>query len=213
MKAAIIQSNYLPWKGYFDIIHDVDKFVFLEDVQYTKNDWRNRNLIKTPQGTTWITVPVKGGIHQMIFEAEINYSQRWVDKQIKTIQSNYAASPYYYSYCDEINSIFNLKPATISELNISGIKKICKLLDLNTEFINSKDLNVGGHKDDKVIGICQQIGAEEYVSGPAAKDYIDNSKFENAKISLQYKDYSGYPEYSQLWGGIYPHRIHYRPDL
>jgi hypothetical protein len=200
MKSAIIQSNYLPWKGYFDIIHDVDIFVFLEDVQYTKNDWRNRNIVKTSQGTAWITVPVLGGTHQMIYEAKIDNSRNWAEKHMKTIQSNYAAAPYYHSYCDEINSIYAVEALTISELNIVGIKTICKLLDLNTEFVNSIDLDVSGHKDDKLIEICQQIGAEEYLSGPAAKDYIDDSKFESADISLQYKDYSGYPEYPQLWG-------------
>lgn len=202
MKAAIIQSNYLPWKGYFDIIHDVDIFVFLEDVQYTKNDWRNRNIVKTPQGTAWITVPVLRGIHQMIYEAKIDNSRNWAEKHMKTIQGNYAAAPYYHSYCDEINSIYAIEALTISELNIVAIKIICKLLGLNIEFVNSKDLDVGGHKDDKLIDICQQIGAEEYLSGPAAKDYINNSKFESAGISLQYKDYSGYPEYPQLWGGF-----------
>jgi hypothetical protein len=200
MKAAIIQSNYLPWKGYFDIIHDVDTFVFLEDVQYTKNDWRNRNIVKTPQGTTWITVPVLGGIHQMIYETKIDNSQNWAEKHMKTIQRNYAAAPYYHSYRDEINSIYAVNALTISELNIASIKIICKLLDLTTRFVNSVNLRVGGHKDDKLVEICQQIGAEEYLSGPAAKDYIDNSKFRNAGISLQYKDYSGYPEYPQLWG-------------
>jgi hypothetical protein len=200
MKSAIIQSNYLPWKGYFDIIHDVDIFVFLEDVQYTKNDWRNRNIVKTSQGTAWITVPVLGGTHQMIYEAKIDNSRNWAEKHMKTIQRNYAAAPYYHSYCDEINSIYAVEALTISELNIVGIKTICKLLDLNTEFVNSIDLDVSGHKDDKLIEICQQIGAEEYLSGPAAKDYIDDSKFESADISLQYKDYSGYPEYPQLWG-------------
>ncbi len=200
MKAAIIQSNYLPWKGYFDIIHDVDIFVFLEDVQYTKNDWRNRNTVKTPQGTTWITVPVLGGIHQMIYEAKIDNSRNWAEKHMKTFQRNYAAAPYYHSYCDEINSIYAGETVTLSELNIRGIKTICKLLNISTEFVNSKNLDADGHKDDKIIDICQRIGAEEYLSGPAAKDYIDNSKFGSAGISLQYKDYSGYPEYPQLWG-------------
>jgi len=200
MKAAIIQSNYLPWKGYFDIIHDVDIFVFLEDVQYTKKDWRNRNIVKTPHGTAWITVPVLGGIHQMIYEAKIDNSRNWAEKHMKTIQSNYAAAPYYYSYCDEINSIYDVEALTISELNIAGITTICKLLDLNVEFANSKDLSVSGRKNEKIIEICQQIGAEEYLSGPAAKDYIDDSKFESAGISLRYKDYSGYPDHPQLWG-------------
>ncbi len=202
MKAAIIQSNYLPWKGYFDIIHDVDTFVFLEDVQYTKNDWRNRNKLKTPSGTEWITVPVSGDIHKKIFETKINYSQNWAIKHRKMINANYAASEYYDTYKGEILEIYSKKFETVSELNIYAIKKISKILDINTEFINSTTLDTCGTKDDKVIEICKQIDADEYLTGPSAKTYIVNEKFEKAGITLEYKNYSGYLEYPQLWGNF-----------
>ena len=199
-KAAIIQSNYIPWLGYFDIIHDVDIFVFLEDVQYTKNDWRNRNKIKTPKGTEWITVPVLGGIHQKIFETKIDNSKLWTKKHKQAIHANYAATENYTCYKDDIFEIYDRKFDTISELNIYAIKKICNLLDIETEFVNSKDLDVSGRKDDRVIEICREIGADYYLSGPAAKDYIENDKFLDACIKLEYKSYEGYPEYKQLWG-------------
>lgn len=200
MKAAIIQSNYIPWKGYFDIIHEVDVFVFLEDVQYTKNDWRNRNKIKTPKGTEWITVPVIGGIHQKIFQVKIDNSKKWIEKHKKTIHANYAASEHYDSYKEDILKIHNKKFETISELNIYAIKLICRLLDIETKILTSQELGAQGKKDDKVIDICHSIGADHYISGPAAKDYIVKEKFEKAGIVLEYKDYSGYPEYKQLWG-------------
>lgn len=200
MKAAIIQSNYLPWKGYFAIINEVDIFVFLEDVQYTKNDWRNRNKLKTPRGTEWITVPVISGINQKIFEAKIDYSQDWMKKHRKMINANYAASKYYDIYNGEILEIYDKKFETISELNIYAIKKICKILDIDTKFVNSTDLDIGGVKDDKIIEICKQIGADKYLSGPSAKDYIIDEKFEKEGITLEYKNYSGYLEYPQLWG-------------
>jgi len=200
MKAAIIQPNYLPWKGYFDIINEVDIFVFLEDVQYTKNGWRNRNKIKTPRGTEWITVPVISDIHKKIFETKIDYSQNWAKKHRKMIHANYAASEYYDTYNEKIFEIYNQKCETISELNIYAIKKISKILDINTEFINSTILDTCGIKDDKVIEICKQIGADEYLSGPSAENYIVNEKFEKAGITLDYKNYSGYLEYPQLWG-------------
>jgi hypothetical protein len=199
MKAAIIQSNYIPWKGYFDIIHEVDVFVFLEDVQYTKNDWRNRNKIKTPTGTEWITVPVVGGIHQKIFQTKIDYSQDWREKHKKTIHANYASSAYYDSYITDIFKMYTEKFETISELNISAIKKISDLLGIKTVFVSSKDLNTSGRKDDKLIEICKKIGADHYISGPAAKNYIVEETFDNAGTVLEYKDYSGYPEYKQLW--------------
>jgi hypothetical protein len=200
MKAAIIQSNYLPWKGYFDIIHDVDVFIFLDDVQYTHRDWRNRNKVKTQGGVKWISVPILGGINQLIYEAQIDYSQNWREKHKNTIHHSYASAPYYESYKSEIYDIFSKSFDTLSDLNIFSIKKIAKILGIETKFINSKDLCTEGVKDDKLIKICQIIGADSYLSGPAAKDYIENDKFSAAKIELYYKDYSGYPEYLQIWG-------------
>ena len=202
MKAAIIQSNYLPWKGYFDIIHDVDVFVFLENVQYTHRDWRNRNKIKTPGGVKWISVPVLGGINQLIYEAKIDYSQDWREKHKQTIHHSYASASYYDTYQSEILEIFSKKFNSLSELNIFSIKKISKILGIETKFFNSKDMHTDGTKDDKLINICQTIGADSYVSGPAARHYIENDKFSSAKIELCYKDYSGYPDYQQLWGNF-----------
>ena len=201
MKAAIVQSNYIPWKGYFDIIHEVDVFVFLEDVQYTRRDWRNRNKLKTPGGIKWISVPIIRGTDQMIYETKIDYSQDWREKHKKTIHHSHASSEYYDNYKEDILGIYTKKYETISELNIAAIKKISALLGIiETDFVNSKDLNTSGTKDDKLIEICQKVGANHYLSGPAAKDYIVKDKFEKAGIALEYKDYSGYPEYKQLWG-------------
>jgi len=205
MEAAIIQSNYLPWKGYFDIIHDVDVFIFLEDVQYTHRDWRNRNRVKTPGGVKWISVPVLGGMNQQIFEARIDYSQSWREKHRNTIHHSYAQAPYYDSYKSEILDIFSQSFKTLSELNIYSIRKIAGMLGIETRFINSKDLASHGVKDDKLIGICQLVGADSYLSGPAALNYIENDKFSAAGIRLRYKDYSGYPEYPQLWGEFNHH--------
>jgi hypothetical protein len=199
-KAALIQSNYLPWKGYFDIIHDVDVFVFVEDVQYTRKDWRNRNKIKTRYGTEWISVPVVGGVHQKICETRINYSKNWINRHKALIKENYVGSEYFEAYKEDIFEIYNHNFETLSELNIYAVKKICKILDINTELINSTTLNTHGTKDDKIIEICNKIGADVYLSGPAAKVYIVDEKFERAGITLEYKDYSGYPQYSQLWG-------------
>ena len=169
MRAAIIQSNYLPWKGYFDIIHDVDIFVFLEDVQYTRNDWRNRNKVKTPGGIKWISVPVDGGLDQKIFEVKIDYSHNWVRKHKNTILASYASSPYFESYIEDILSVFSQKFEYLSDLNIFSIKKFAHILGINTEFINSKDLHSKERKTDKVIEICHLIGANSYISGPSGK--------------------------------------------
>jgi len=200
MKAAIIQSNFFPWKGYFDIIHDADIFVFLEDVQYTKNDWRNRNKIKTPFGAKWITVPIKGGINQKIFEVQISNSTNWIEKQKRQIDAAYSRAQFYDCFKEEITNIYLKKFDLLSELNIYAIKKISKLLDIDTKFLNSTDIKINGIKTEKIIHICQEVGATSYISGPAAKAYINENDFINAGITLKYKDYNSYPEYPQLWG-------------
>jgi len=199
---AIIQSSYIPWKGYFDIINDVDTFVFLEDVQYTIRDWRNRNKIKTPDGISWISVPVKKKTNQKIFEAKINYSEDWINNHKKSIHHSYASSEYYYSFVDDIFSIFTKKFDTISELNIFAVKKISDLLGISPCFINSLDIQTQGTKDDKLINICRELNADIYLSGPSAKAYIDESKFKKNNIELRYKSYEGYPEYPQLWNNF-----------
>ena len=199
-KAAIIQPSFIPWRGFFDIIHDVDVFVFLDDVQYTKQDWRNRNRIKTPGGTKWISVPVVGGTKQLIHETRIDYSQDWRTRHIKTIHHSYAASPFYTSYRDTLLQIYKEKFETISELNIFATKLISRLLGIDVEYVRSTDLRTEGAKDDKLIDICNKIGADVCLSGPKAQNYIDVAKFEHAGILLVYKNYDSYPEYPQLWG-------------
>ena len=200
MKIAIIQSNYLPWKGYFDIIHAVDKFVFLDDVQYTKQDWRNRNRIKTSGGIKWISVPVFGRTNQKICEIRIDYSQDWQDLHKKMIQYSYGKSEYFHCYKDNIFEIFSAKYGTLTELNIFCIKKISEILGISTEFVTSMELCTDGKKDDKLLQICDLLDADEYITGPAAKNYIIDSKFNKKNVKLTYFDYSDYPEYPQLWG-------------
>lgn len=204
-KVAIIQSSYIPWKGYFDIIHDVDIFIFLEDVQYTKRDWRSRNKIKSPNGTEWITIPILGGRNQMLCEAKIDKSQNWHTKHLKKLQFNYSKSRFFNKYFDELKSLYEMDWEYLSELNIALIKHICNLLNIGTTLLNSCDLCSVGNKDEKLIDLITKVDGNCYISGPAAKNYIDPDKFKNAGIELIYKDYSGYPEYSQL----YPPFNHY----
>ncbi len=145
-------------------------------------------------------MPVIHGANQMIYETKIDYSPDWREKHKKTIHHSHASCKYYDCYKEDILDIYTNKYETISELNISAIKKISDLLGIETDFVNSKNLNTSGKKDDKLIEICKRIGADYYLSGPSAKGYIVEEKFEKAGIVLEYKDYSGYPEYKQLRG-------------
>ncbi|MFA5392083.1 MAG: WbqC family protein [Candidatus Paceibacterota bacterium] len=199
-KVAILQSNYIPWKGVFDMINQVDTFVFHEDVQYTKQDWRNRNKIKTPNGLEWLTVPVKKSPETTkIFEIEIS-NKNWQRNHYNKIIQNYSKAPFLKEYHFILENIY-LKNTwvNLSQLNIYTTKLIANVLGIKTKFINSIELKTIGIKDDKVIDICKRLNATHYLSGPAAKGYIKEDKFRKANIELEYIKYE-YPEYNQLYG-------------
>ncbi|MCE3268197.1 MAG: hypothetical protein K0R49_449 [Burkholderiales bacterium] len=200
-KCAILQSNYIPWKGVFDMINQVDTFVFFEDVDFTKRDWRTRNQIKTANGLLWLIVPVKKSPRgTKIFEINISQIEDWQENHYQNIVNAYKKSPYFHDYVSLLEKIYlKQKWVNLSEFNIYVTKLICEILGIKTKFINSKDLLTSGNKDDKLIEICKNVGADFYLSGPAAKDYINNQKFVDAKIQLAYINYN-YPMYKQLYG-------------
>ena len=198
-QVAIIQSCYIPWKGYFDIINDVDIFIFLDDTQYTVRDWRNRNRIKMPTGESkWLSLPVLGGRNQLICEALIDNSQSWRKTHLTTLNHSYGKSSYFELYFPALEKIYGEPNLHLSELNRKLTSQISEWLGINTKFFNSVDLRVGGHKDDKLIGLVKAVGGCGYVSGPAARAYIVAEKFSAENISLRFHNYSGYPEYPQI---------------
>jgi len=199
MKVGIIQSNYIPWRGYFDIIDEVDLFLFHDDLQYTKNDWRNRNKIKTKKGAKWLTVPVKyKKVNQLIKNTEIDYSQNWQKKHINLIKENYSKATFFKQISEEFFGIINVKYKSISELNVTIIKWILKKFKINTKISFVEDFNIKGTKTDKLINVLKKVNAKCYLSGPAGKNYIENEKFKKNNISLEYKSYEYY-EYPQLY--------------
>lgn len=197
---AVIQSNYIPWKGYFDIIHDADLFVFYDDVQYTKNDWRNRNKIKGPNGAFWLTIPVPKNSVNLRIEEVATLNSGWQKKHFKSICECYSTAPFFYRYIETFEEIYMGKTdRLLSEINQSFIRAISRLLGLRTQFVSSSDFALEGQKTDRLIGLLRQTGAGQYICGPSAKAYIEENKFAEAGIDLIYKRYD-YPEYSQLWG-------------
>jgi hypothetical protein len=203
-KVAIIQSNYIPWKGYFDLIAAVDEFILYDDMQYTRRDWRNRNQIKTPQGLQWLTVPVqvKGKYHQIIRETEIDGTE-WATSHWKTLVTNYKRAPYFDEIAEWLEPIYLEKNFThLSQLNRRLLEAICIYLDIQTAITNSWDYEVIEGKTERLASLCAQAGGKEYLSGPAAKEYIDEQVFKEKAIELTWFDYSGYPEYHQMWSGF-----------
>ncbi|MEX3637143.1 WbqC family protein [Paraburkholderia sp. BR14320] len=202
-KVAIVQSNYIPWKGYFDMIAAVDEFILYDDMQYTRRDWRNRNQIKTPQGVQWLTVPVrvKGRYDQKINETEIDSDTPWAGNHWKALTQNYRRAPHFEEIAAWLAPFYEEKSfVLLSDFNRSLISEICKYLGIKTRITSSSDYVLADGKTERLADLCAQAGGATYISGPAAKDYVDESIFQNAGIELQWFEYAGYPEYLQQWG-------------
>ena len=197
-KLAVIQSNYIPWKGYFDIIHDVDEFIFHDDLQYTKLDWRNRNKILTPQGEVWLSVPVGANEHRLIVDVRINDSA-WQRKHFKTLEMAYHKAPFWKRYEEFLRSVYLERQWTyLYELNRFLIEHISRdFLGITTKFTDSRDYPTHGVKHEKLLSLVKAAQADVYISGPAAKNYIVAEDYARAGIELVWKDYSNYPEYPQ----------------
>jgi WbqC-like protein family len=199
-RVAIVQSCYIPWKGYFDLIKLVDEFILYDDRQYTRRDWRNRNRIKTPQGTQWLTIPVKvkGRYKQRIDETLID-DPGWADRHWMTLEHNYSAAPHFDDYAESLASLYaRTDERRLSPVNRAFIGAICGFLEIETALSWSTEYEAKGTKTDRLVSLCVAAGATAYLSGPSAREYMDESLFDAAGIELEYMDYSGYPEYPQL---------------
>jgi len=198
-KVAIIQPNYIPWKGYFDIIAAVDVFIFLDDVQHTVRDWRTRNKIKTAAGTSsWLSVPTTGGRNQLIREVAIDQTQGWARKHLEAMRHSYGKTPHFATYFPQFSELLTSPTVLLADLNIRLTEQITAWLGLSREFLRSSQLGAAGTKDDRLIDLVQQVGGSYYLSGPAARDYIRPERFADAGIELAYHDYQGYPAYPQI---------------
>ncbi len=206
-RIAVLQSNYIPWKGYFDIIHDVDEFIFYDEVQFTKNDWRNRNQIITPQGRVWISVPVGSNEKRLILDVDIKDS-KWQKKHYQTLEMAYHKAAFWKQYEGFFQSVYLEKEWNyLFELNRFLIEHISHdFLHIAVKFSDSRDYTTYGTKHEKLLSLVQAAKADVYVSGPAAKDYIIAEDYKKAGIDLVWKDYSGYPEYSQM-GKVFTHQV------
>ena len=200
-KIAILQSNYIPWKGYFDIMGSVDEFIIYDEMQYTKNDWRNRNKIKTTNGLIWLTIPVKiEKLNQKINETK-TADNKWYIKHKNSLQTNYGKATKFKECKDFIFNIYEQASRLdyISEINYTFLNEINKFLKISTKISFSTDYNIGDGKTERLINICKQSNSNIYLSGPSAKNYIDEALFTKNNINLEWFDYIGYKEYEQLY--------------
>ena len=199
-RVAIVQSCYIPWKGYFDLINLVDEFILYDDRQYTRRDWRNRNRIKTPQGSQWLTIPVevKGRYDQRIDETRTS-DPNWADVHWRTFVHNYASAPFFDEYRDRLEDLYRrADDPFLSVVNRLFLDELCAILGIGTRLAWSTDYEAEGGKTERLVSLCRAASATHYVSGPSARDYMNEGLFDEAGIELEYMDYSGYPEYPQL---------------
>jgi len=201
-KIAIVQSNYIPWKGYFDMIATVDEFILYDDMQYTRRDWRNRNRIKTPHGVRWLSVPVKtkGKYHQTIRETEIEGTD-WAKEHWNALYQNYRKAKHFDRIAAELEPHYlGIAYTHLSQLNRALIEWVCGQLNIVTKISNSWDYVLRDGKSERLADLCVQAGATAYISGQAAKNYLDEEAFQRLGLKLTWFDYAGYPEYPQLFG-------------
>jgi len=201
MRVAIVQSCYIPWKGYFDLIAAVDTFVLYDDAQFTRRDWRNRNKIKTPRGTEWLTIPVQvaGRYLQPVREVMIDEGQ-WADLHWRTLVHHYRRAAAFSDYGERLEALYRSATSRrLSEINAHFLRGILDLLGISTPLRWSSEFSLSGDRTGKLAEICRHLGATTYISGPAAHAYLDERQFTEAGIAVEWADYSDYPEYRQLY--------------
>ncbi|MCX7910642.1 MAG: WbqC family protein [Endomicrobia bacterium] len=203
MIVAIHQPHYLPWPGYFNKIIKSDIFVFLDDVQYKKNEWQNRNKIKTATGEMWLTVPVHYKFGQKINEVEIDNKIFWNKDHIKTIKINYQKANFFKDFFPYIENLLSQKYYRLVDINVASVNLILEYLGINKKIITSSSLGVKGEKTLKLVEICKKLSASVYLSGIGAKNYIIVEEFKKNNIEVVFQNYTT-PVYPQLFGEFIP---------
>ncbi len=201
MRVGVIQSSFLPWRGYFDFIDDCDLFIFYDDLQFSKGSWRNRNKIKTPSGSQWITVPViKTGLATLIQDTLISDKYDWQNKILAQIKQSYQKAKFFDVYFSEFEKEFYSRNwTTISELNQTLTKWLMNILGIETPLGRSSEYQLEGKSTERLINLLKAVGAKVYLSGPAGGDYLEKNKFLEEGVALEYKSYD-YEPYPQLHG-------------
>lgn len=200
---VILQPSYVPWRGFFDLVHRADVFVFYDDVQYDKHGWRNRNRIKTPSGPQWLTIPVssKGNVTSglRISDVRVTWTQDWARKHAMTLRQCYGRAPFYARYAPLLEAFYAARPERLVDFTIETTLALATALGIShTRFVRSSELGITAGRTERIVRILEHLSATHYISGPSAKAYLEEAMFAEAKIGLEYMVYD-YPEYEQLY--------------
>lgn len=206
LRIAVLQPSYLPWLGYFDQIARVDAFVFYDDVQYDKNGWRNRNRIRTAEGWQWLTVPVAltGSFGAPISEVEIVPGAPWARKHLAALAQWYSRTPWFDRYFPLLEEALSRPWERLAELDVHLTVELCRALGLPAVFYRSSELGVGGERSERLLRLCEHFGAREYLTGDAARDYLDVPSFEARGIEVHFQEYR-HPTYPQRYEPFVSH--------
>jgi|TARA_B110000858_G_C17646165_1_gene400490 hypothetical protein len=202
MKVSILQPSFLPWLGYFRIIQKSDIVVFLDDVQFDKRSWQQKNMIKTANGPLSLTIPVlsKNKFDQKINQVLIDYKSNFIKKHLTTIEQNYKKTQYFNLYFNLIEKIYNQKPKHLLDLNVKFILFFIEtIFKVKKKYYFSSDLNLKTKKSQLILDICIKLNSDHYICANGSKNYLDEDSFKNEKIKIEYNDYN-HPQYKQLHG-------------
>lgn len=203
---VVLQPGYLPWLGFFDQMRRADLFVYYDDVQYDKNGWRNRNRVKSSKGEPhWLTVPVRvGSLEQRINETEIDNRQPWARKHTGTVRQFYAKAPHLKRYLPELEELLaGRRWESLLELDEAVVGLLCRWMGLERPTLRASELKIEGERSERLLNMCRRLGARRYLSGSAARSYLDVSLFEREGVEVVWQDYS-HPIYPQQHGEFVP---------
>ena len=205
MIISIHQPAYLPWLGYIERIKKSDLFIFLDTVQFEKNSFTNRNLIKGANGPYWLTIPVKkkGHLNKSLFDTEIVRDVDWRKSHLMSIKSSYSKSVAFHDKYAKISKLYNNDETLLADLCFNHLLFWLDELQIKTKIVRSSSLSISSKKSDLILDICQEVGATTYLSGPMGKNYLEENDFTSNGIKLDYHYFEPTP-YPQLFGSFIP---------
>jgi hypothetical protein len=207
VRLAIVQSCYVPWKGFFDLIGRCDVYVIYDTADFSKGHWHNRNRIKRAEGNPWLTIPVKTAHRLGQPLDEVMVAGPWAESHWSTIERAYAGTSFFAT---ESGAILKLFEALSTELSLTRINELflrglANRLGLKTRIVRDRELAFSGDRNERIVALCSAAGATTYLSGPAAKGYLDVEALCNAGVSVEWMTYGPYPEYEQPHGPFQHH--------
>ena len=204
MIVAIYQPQFMPWLGYFDKMDRADAFVLLDNVQYKKNEWQNRNRIRTAQGKQWLTVPVRFKFPALINEVSINNDENWRNKHWQALRTNYAKAPHWANFGDFIESFYARQWDMLAELNRASVLWLKEQMGIDTQLHLASQMELSQDSTQRLVDICKITGGTAYLAGADGAKYMLMERFAEAGIEVIFQEYE-HPTYPQMFDAFETH--------